>query len=230
MFRRPLNAAEQKIAEANMRLVSHFANRYASAFNLSRKELIQEGSIGLFAAVQKFDPSHGVTFSTYASRWIRQVLLNYCHKFLAHGTTPGIRSTADYEERAKVYYIDENPEDIDDSDQCGINGIIDDSLEEPAVIIERQEIINKVRNIVRSLPARKRKAILLWLRGYDGAEIERMTGIARQSTQQYLAKLVIKASEKLSKESAGKFLFCKKCRRAKKAANMVGGVCRPCKK
>lgn len=65
--------AKQRMVQSNMRLVVSIARKYANV-GVSLQDLVQEGSLGLSRAAEKFEPRKGFKFSTYASWWIQQAV------------------------------------------------------------------------------------------------------------------------------------------------------------
>jgi RNA polymerase primary sigma factor len=71
--------ARERMIEANLRLVVSIARHY-NCRGMTFEDVVQEGILGLMAAINKFDPSKGFRFSTYATYWIRQAIVRAIEK------------------------------------------------------------------------------------------------------------------------------------------------------
>ena len=68
------NAAKSKLIQANLKLVINIARKSIHVSKLSIADLIQEGNLGLMAALDKYNYKLGYRFSTYAAWWIKQAM------------------------------------------------------------------------------------------------------------------------------------------------------------
>ena len=76
--------ATDRMVSANLRLVMNISRKYATIsthLGVPFEDLVQEGNIGLIRAVQKYDPTRGYKFSTYAYWWVRQAVTRYMQSY-----------------------------------------------------------------------------------------------------------------------------------------------------
>jgi RNA polymerase primary sigma factor len=85
--RRKITEAEQKFAEANLRLVISITEKYRH-YGMPLEDLIGEGNIGLMKAINRYELGHGTKFSTYATYWIRQAILRALTKYVKQIEAP----------------------------------------------------------------------------------------------------------------------------------------------
>lgn len=75
-----IDGAKDELIERNLKLVKGLAKSYAKMYKMDSDELLAEGTLGLIKAVEKFDLSENVRFSTYAVWWIKQTIRLYISK------------------------------------------------------------------------------------------------------------------------------------------------------
>ncbi len=86
--------ALHRLVDSHLRLVAAIASRFR-AYGLSMPDMVQEGSLGLLQAANRFEPERGVRFSTYASWWVRSAIQDYILRnwsIVRSGTTSSQKS------------------------------------------------------------------------------------------------------------------------------------------
>ena len=95
-----------EIMHQNLGLVHKLSYRYQRP-GISRKDLVQEGTLGLHRAIVKYDPARGVKLSTYAYPWIKSYMSRYVQK---------TRKAMDYLPVAEVYNAEPESESLNEVD------------------------------------------------------------------------------------------------------------------
>jgi RNA polymerase primary sigma factor len=103
--------AKTRLVEANMRLVINIAKHYHNSL-VPFEDLIQEGAIGLMTACERYDPSRGYRFSTYATHWIKQAISRAIdNKARAIRVPAHVSETLRKIERARATFLREHGEE-----------------------------------------------------------------------------------------------------------------------
>lgn len=148
--------AKNQMIESNLRLVASIARRYRGGA-LSYSDLVQEGTIGLVRAVEKFDHRRGLKFSTYATFWIRREVT----RALGEATTIRIPAHA----RRRIAAVDRPrvtaslDRTLEDGRETLADQIADDGPVGTAEQVGESDEARRLREIVGVLPARHREVV-----------------------------------------------------------------------
>jgi RNA polymerase primary sigma factor len=176
--------AKEEMIESNLGLVYFIARGYAGR-GVSFEDLVQEGTVGLVRAVEKFDHRRGVRFSTYAVTWIRHALID------ALGQARVIRIPA--RPAGRVSEVPRVTASLDQ--QLGEDGttlaelVADPDPVDPWRQVEELETRRQVWSMLRLLPQRHRM-VLVRRYGLHGegaqshAEIGRSLGVGEERSRQ----------------------------------------------
>jgi RNA polymerase sigma-32 factor len=126
--------AAEKLTMSNLRLVAKVAHKYYSHYS-DVLDLIQEGNIGLIHAVRKYNPHKGISFTTYASFWIRARILKH---IMANWSMVKIGTTQN--ERRMFYGINKAKKHYLDMDEERLTGMLAETLHVREADIEQMEM------------------------------------------------------------------------------------------
>lgn len=178
--------ARQKLIEHNIRLVIYEVNGRFNTLEYDKSELVSIGILGLVKAVDTYDASKKIEFSTYAARCIDNEILMFIRRLKKEKCVDSLDRPISGEEEDKAIKL----EDVIKSD------------EDIQTSYEGKEIYAQIRKIVYSLPEREREIIMLYFGFYDGRvykqkEIADKLNISRSYASRLIAKIVKKIKKQL---------------------------------
>ena len=217
--------AKSRLVNANMPLIKSIARRYRNK-QVEYDDLLQLGSLGLIKAINNFDCSYNVKFSTYAvpmiageiKRFIRddgaikvsRAMKSLCSKIQTYvneccmtGEPPAIKAIAehfDIDEQEAVFAMDSNkyPVSIYEKYEDDGNQCVMDKL---ASNETSDEVINKIllKDHIASLPDRERKVIILrYFRDKTQSEIAQLLGVSQVQISRIESKVISQLKQALA--------------------------------
>lgn len=187
-------AAREKMINANYKLVVHIAKKYAKACPMELMDIVMAGNEGLLYAVDRFDPSRGYRFSTYAYWWIRQAITRSIAKE-GYAIRIPVNSKC---ERMSVVSLDATV--TEESDTTLADMIPDENSVDPCGWCVQQSLKEKVNEALGALT--KKETLLMKLRNgmidgrrYTLDEISKLDEF--RVTRERVRQMELKTTEKL---------------------------------
>ena len=178
--------ARQKLIEYNIRLVIYEVNGRFNTLEYDKSELVSIGILGLVKAVDTYDASKKIEFSTYAARCIDNEILMFIRRLKKEKCVDSLDRPISGEEEDKAIKLED----------------VIKSAEDIQTSYEDKEIYAQIRKIVYSLPEREREIIMLYFGFYEGRiykqkEIADKLNISRSYASRLIAKIVKKIKKQL---------------------------------
>ena len=164
--------AREQLIHAHLLMVINIARQYQRP-GVEMLDLIQEGNIGLIYAVDKFDPTRGTKFSTYAFYWINK----HIQRFLNHEPDALVSLDMELTDSSEYLLLSDTI-----ADRPTILG--GQTIQHIDTKIEHEELQSKVREMLSHLPEREREVIRLLYgmdlrRSYTVSEVAKMLRISK---------------------------------------------------
>lgn len=141
--------AKEKMLIHNIRLVLYEVNTKFKFVEFEKKDLVSIGNVGLIKAIDTFDITKKIKFSTYASRCIQNEIIMFLRKLSKEKNKISLEFNINEERKLRIIDIISSEEDIEE-----------DYFE--------KEKINIIRNIINQIPERDREIIKMYFGFYDG--------------------------------------------------------------